>query len=116
MILTLNQESTLRVTEEAKRAKLKLQNQRAHLESLLRKKQALDIEINRLKKTINLNSKRTRKSILKELSVEDPNQPLNEAQASQLREKTPELYQLLLEMDKAEIELRSLLEFFQEEE
>lgn len=46
-----------------KKQNLKLRNQIAHLDSLLRKKESLQIEINRMRKLIQLNQRKTKESL-----------------------------------------------------
>lgn len=115
-MILLSEESSRKAAEEAKKATLKMKNQKAHLDSLLRKKQALQIEIERLKKTIKLQTKRTQTSILKEMKIEDLSLPLSNEEALDLQEKDPELFQIFKELDQAEADLKSLLEQFREEQ
>jgi uncharacterized protein YdcH (DUF465 family) len=55
------------VRQELQQRNLKLKNQIAQLDNLLRKKESLEIEINRLRKTINLSRKNTIKAVKEQL-------------------------------------------------
>jgi uncharacterized protein YdcH (DUF465 family) len=55
------------VRQELQQRILKLKNQIAQLDNLLRKKESLEIEINRLRKTINLSRKNTIKAVKEQL-------------------------------------------------
>jgi HD-GYP domain-containing protein (c-di-GMP phosphodiesterase class II) len=59
------------VRQELQQRNLKLKNQIAQLDNLLRKKESLEIEINRLRKTIKLSRKNTHRTVQEQLSGAD---------------------------------------------
>lgn len=67
-MIVLEQSIQEAVTTELRVKTLKLKNQTAQLENLLRKKEALEIEISRLRKTIKLTRRNTQKVVGKQLS------------------------------------------------
>lgn len=67
-MIVLEQSIQEAVTSELRVKTLKLKNQTAQLENLLRKKEALEIEISRLRKTIKLTRSSTQKVVGKQLS------------------------------------------------
>jgi hypothetical protein len=68
-VIVLESSVTEAVTSELRLRTLKLKNQTAQLENLLRKKEALEIEINRLRKTIKLARKTTHKTVSEQLAA-----------------------------------------------
>jgi len=68
-VIVLESSVTEAVTSELRVKTLKLKNQTAQLENLLRKKEALEIEINRLRKTIKLTRKTTQKTVREQLAA-----------------------------------------------
>jgi ribosome maturation protein Sdo1 len=67
-VIVLEQSIQEAVSSELRVKTLKLKNQTAQLENLLRKKEALEIEISRLRKTIKLTRSNTQKVVGKQLS------------------------------------------------
>lgn len=90
----------------------KIMSMKDHLETLLRKKYRLEVEIKSLRKAIKQRTTMTEKSIKVSINAESTSTSdyLSNSERLQIQTEYPDLYQELAELSNLELELNSFLE------